>query len=171
MMKKKIILLLCTIFFVTVIEAQSSQKMLKPQKADIEIAPGDTVDVMLKYAETLMGSRYGRSKIGGKTFDCSGYTREVFHKIGYTLGASSRDQYKQGAPVRLDSLKRGDLVFWRGTRNRKSIGHVGIVFEVLGGGRFRFIHATRPGRSVVIETFPDPYYYSKRYVGARRIFY
>lgn len=144
-------------------------KMLTPQKAAIDIPPDDTVDVMLRYAETLLGSRYGRSKIGGKTFDCSGYAREVYYKIGYTLGASSRDQYKQGVKVGLDNLQRGDLVFWKGTRS-KDIGHVGIVYEVLGGGAFRFIHATRPGRCVTIDNSTQPFY-AKRYVGARRILY
>ncbi|HNY05210.1 MAG TPA: C40 family peptidase [Candidatus Egerieousia sp.] len=144
-------------------------KMLTPQDAGIDIAPEDTVDVILKYAETLLGSKYGRSKIGGKTFDCSGYTREVYHKIGYTLGASSRDQYKQGIKVELDSLKKGDLVFWKGTRS-KNIGHVGIVYEVLGDGAFRFIHATRPGRCVSIDNSTQPFY-AKRYIGARRILY
>jgi cell wall-associated NlpC family hydrolase len=144
-------------------------KMLTPQDASIEIAPDDTVDVMLKYAERLLGSKYGRSKIGGKTFDCSGFTREVYHKIGYTLGASSRDQYKQGVKVELDSLKKGDLVFWKGTRS-KNIGHVGIVYKVLGDGAFRFIHATRPGRRVSIDNSIQPFY-AKRYMGARRILY
>jgi cell wall-associated NlpC family hydrolase len=130
--KKSSSTLLIILLSCVMLHAQNDTlKMLTPQKAAIEIAPDDTVDVMLKYAETLLGSRYGRSKIGGKTFDCSGYAREVYYKVGYTLGASSRDQYKQGVKVKLDSLKRGDLVFWKGTRSR-NIGHVGIVYEVLG---------------------------------------
>ena len=71
---------------------------------------------------------------GGKTpkgFDCAGFTRYVFSKFGVLLAPSAAPQYKMGIPVPKDSLAVGDLVFFAGRRNMKTIGHVGIVTAVV----------------------------------------
>ena len=84
---------------------------------------------------------------GGKTpkgFDCAGFTRYVFSKFGVLLAPSAAPQYKMGIPVTKDSLAVGDLVFFAGRRNMKTIGHVGIVTAVKEGS-FDFIHASSTG--------------------------
>lgn len=127
------------------------------------------VDDMLDFARTFTGLRYRR---GGKTpngFDCSGFTGYVFRQFGMSLGASSRDQYGQGSAVERGDLRPGDLVFFGGSRGgTKSVGHVGIVTSVnAADGTFRFIHsATSSG---IIESRSTEPYYSRRYVGARRV--
>jgi cell wall-associated NlpC family hydrolase len=123
---------------------------------------------LLRYARSLLGSRYVPGHSGNGMYDCSGFTRAVYSKIGYKLNPSSRAQYTQGRPIDTSSLRPGDLVFWRGSRRGGSIGHVGMVLEILGNGKFRFIHAANRYRGVTIDTYPGPYY-SSHYAGARRV--
>lgn len=120
---------------------------------------------LINYAKSLLGSRYARGHSGNGAYDCSGFTKAVYSKIGYKLNPSSRAQYTQGRFVDKRDLRPGDLVFWR---NGRSIGHVGMVIEVKGTNSFKFIHAANSGKGVVIDSYPGPYY-SARYVGARRI--
>lgn len=127
------------------------------------------INMLLSYSRQLLGSRYGRGCSGNGMYDCSGFTKAVYAKIGYKLNPSSRAQYTQGRSVNLDNIRPGDLVFWRGSRRGKSIGHVGMVVEVTGTRSFKFIHAATTSRGVVIDSYPDRNYYSARYVGARRI--
>ena len=53
------------------------------------------------------------------------------------------------------------------SRGSSSVGHVGIVTDVADNGQsFKFVHAARTGVQVDSS---DQAYYSKRYMGARRI--
>lgn len=127
------------------------------------------VSDMLDYARTFSGLRYRR---GGKTpkgFDCSGFTGYVFRQFGMNLGASSRDQYAQGAAVERGDLRPGDLVFFSGRGGgTKRVGHVGIVTRVGDDGvSFHFIHSACS--SGITESHSSEPYYSRRYVGARRV--
>ena len=144
------------------------------------VNPADSVsektiksDSILHYARKFLGVPYQKGGKGPKRFDCSGYTGYVFSKFGYTLAANSASQYLQGKPVELDSLRKGDLVFFKG-RNVKSqgVGHVGIVYETdTANCSFRFIHAAVQG-GVRIDYYPGGTgrnYYDNRYIGAKRI--
>ena len=63
---------------------------------------------------------------------------------------------------------RGYLVFFKGRNSTSSrVGHVGLVSEVLPGGKFKFIHASCS--KGICEESSDALYYAKRYVGARRV--
>ena len=115
------------------------------------------------YAAEFLGVKY---KAGGKSpstgFDCSGYTAYVFKKFGYSLNASSKSQYNQGTAVEKANLIPGDLVFFS-KPGSSSIAHVGIY---TGDGQF--IHSPSPGKVVEYEPMSSSYY-TKYYVGARRI--
>lgn len=124
---------------------------------------------LLDFARTFTGLRYRR---GGKTpkgFDCSGFTGYVFRQFGMKLGASSRDQYLQGESVERDCLQPGDLVFFSGRGGgTKRVGHVGIVTSVGDDGKsFNFIHSACS--SGITESHSSEPYYSRRYIGARRV--
>lgn len=129
----------------------------------------ETAGNLLDYAHNFTGTRY---RIGGKTpagFDCSGFTGYVFRRFGYALGASSRDQYRNGVSIDLEETKPGDLIFFSGrARSKTTVGHVGIVVDNDPvTGRVSFIHSSCTGGVRVDHTF-DPYY-SSRLIGARRI--
>jgi cell wall-associated NlpC family hydrolase len=144
----------------------SSNNITTIIKNDKEYNP---IEYLISYARSLLGSRYGRGRSGAGAYDCSGFTRAVYAQLGYKLNPSSRAQYTQGRPIDTANLRPGDLVFWRSPRSGRSIGHVGMVIEANGSKGFRFIHAATRSRGVVIDSYPDRYYYSSRYVGARRI--
>ncbi|MCC6444858.1 MAG: C40 family peptidase [Armatimonadetes bacterium] len=113
-------------------------------------------------AYAYQGMPYRR---GGTTsrsgFDCSGFTRYIYRKSGVNLPHSSRSQYGVGRPVSKSGLQKGDLVFFRTTR--RGISHVGIY-----AGNGKFIHASNHSRGVTVDSLGSAYY-SKRYVGAKRV--
>lgn len=125
----------------------------------------DLVDFAMKY----LGSRY---RAGGKTpkgFDCSGFTSFVFNNFDITLSPASRLQGKEGKRVSLDELQVGDLMFFSGRRVGNSVGHVGMVIDVdKETGTIKFIHSSS-SQGVVITTFPDGGYYSRRYLHSTRV--
>ena len=156
------LLLLCVFFGSVPVCAQSV--------AD-SVAVEDSVtgrDIVEKAKEFLgVPYRYGCMN-PKKGFDCSGFTTYVYKSLDIQLTRSSRTQIKDGVRIsdRRD-LQEGDLVFFTGTRSKKTIGHVGIVTEVdADTGEFEFIHAGRGG--ICINSSSDGYY-DRRYVGACRI--
>ena len=129
----------------------------------------DFVGDMIDYAKTLIGTRYRRGGMSPKGFDCSGFTGFVFDQFGYKLNRTSRDQYSQGEEVAVDDLQPGDLVFFSGRRRNGRVGHVGMVVSVDRERRsVEFIHSSTSS-GVRIDSYPDGGYFSKRYIGARRI--
>ncbi len=109
----------------------------------------------------LMGIRYRRSGDDSTGFDCSGFAINIFNDaLGITIPRSCGDQYKTGTPIMLDSLKFGDLVFFKTRKKRPS--HVGIY---VGDGLFA--HASL-SIGVTISLMESEYY-RKRFLGARRI--
>ena len=131
-------------------------------------ASDDIVDNLLKYAFKFKGRPYRSGSKGPSSFDCSGFTCYVFKKLSMTLNASSASQYRQGKSVTRDELKPGDLVFFKGRNTTTSrVGHVGLVSEVLPNGSFKFIHASCS--KGICEESINSTYYSKRYIGARRV--
>lgn len=128
------------------------------------------VENLMEEAQSHIGTPYRYGSKGPKTFDCSGFTSYVFKRqYNVFIGASSREQYARNEPIERSELQRGDLVFFTGTRSRKGVGHVGIVVEVDSTGNgFTFIHAS--SRNGVIINKSTDGYYTRRYVGARRVF-
>lgn len=126
------------------------------------------IDELLSEAHSHLGTGYRRGGKSPKAFDCSGFTGYVYNKLGYNLGASSREQYsRDGFSVPDNEILPGDLLFFRGRRS-KSVGHVGIAIEADPvTGDITFIHAAVKG-GIRIDHTKSPYY-RQRYIGARRI--
>ena len=127
----------------------------------------------LEEADTsqLLRCRYVWGSTGPKTFDCSGFTSYIFRNAGVTLNRTSRMQYTQGEPVKNTSdLRPGDLMFFSSPRSGKGrVGHVAMVVEVDENGKsLTFIHAAS-SKGVSYQRFPDGGYYSRNYIGAKRI--
>lgn len=129
------------------------------------------MDNLMDEAMSHIGTPYRYGSKGPKTFDCSGFTSYVFRQQqNQFIGASSREQYVKHMPVKRDELQRGDLVFFISPRNTRGVGHVGIVVDVDSTNHtFTFIHAsTKDG--VKISKSTDGFY-TRRYIGARRVMY
>ncbi|QDX92617.1 NlpC/P60 family protein [Brevibacillus laterosporus] len=115
---------------------------------------GDTIN-------SLYGVPYKAAGKSTSGFDCSGFTGYVFSSLGTKLPASSASQFDMGESVDREDLKPGDLVFFN--TNGTNISHVGIYI-----GNNMFAHS-ETGIGVTKTSLDDPYYWSKRYVGAKRV--
>jgi len=126
------------------------------------------MDNIMDEAFSHIGTRYRSGAKGPSAFDCSGFTSYVYSQLNIAIGSSSRDQFAKNMPVTKDELQRGDLVFFTSPRSGRGVGHVGIVVDVDQlTGAFSFIHASSNG-GVKVSNSTDGYY-TRRYVGARRV--
>lgn len=125
---------------------------------------------MIDYASRFLGTRYRLGASGPSAFDCSGFTSYIFRNFGIELKRSSRMQYEQGIKVSINDLQPGDLLFFSSTGSgRGRVGHVAIVASVdQENGTCKFIHASVK-KGVTYQNFPDGAYYSKHFIGARRV--
>jgi cell wall-associated NlpC family hydrolase len=112
-------------------------------------------------ALTYRGVPYRNGGSDPSGFDCSGFVQWVFAQTGVALPREVRDQYRVGGKVDRDAVQPGDLIFFETVSRGPS--HVGIA---LGGDQF--IHAPSSRGVVRIERYTSEYW-SKRYVGARRV--
>lgn len=115
-------------------------------------------------------SQLGRGYVyGGATpagFDCSGFTSWAYAKAGASLPRTSGQQYQAGIPVAASALRPGDLVFFgagNASAGGERVGHVGIYLS-----QGRFIHSSRHSGQVAVDDLSGAYW-SKNYVGARRV--
>jgi cell wall-associated NlpC family hydrolase len=111
------------------------------------------VEIALKHVGTPY--RWGGASPGG--FDCSGFVRYVYSRVGVSLPHNAVKQYQYGRPVPKDDLQPGDLVFFDRLR------HNGIY---IGNGKF--IHARQTGKRVSVARLDDDWY-DTHWVGARRL--
>lgn len=128
------------------------------------VAPhkGGVFDRVLRSAYAQLGRRYRSGGCDPSTgFDCSGFTTWVFNKYGIHLPRSSREQFQTGTSVAKNSLRKGDLVFFR---SKRGINHVGIYLE-----NGKFIHSANRGKNVTISHLEEDYWRT-HYAGGRRVF-
>ncbi len=122
-----------------------------------------TVNEIISYAENFLGITYVYGGASPRGFDCSGFTKYVFSKIGINLPHQAKQQIEKGAAIQSKTeLLPGDLVFFK-TKGSNTVNHVGIYL-----GENRFIHASSGYGAVRISPLDSGYYF-QRYVGARRL--
>lgn len=143
--------------------AEENNKLVA--KTSVSNALGEDI---IQDALAYMGTRYRSGGMSPAGFDCSGFTSYVFKKNNVSLLRDSRSQYTQGTAIRdISDLRAGDLVFFGG-RGARGISHVGIVMSVNPDGRsFKFVHSSS-SQGVTVSNSNEAYY-SRRYVGARRV--
>lgn len=136
-----------------------------------ETAPGSPVTVptlaptlvpaLVNTALEFRGVPYRNGGSDPSGFDCSGFVQYVFAKFGTVLPREVREQYRAGTSVDLDEVEAGDLLFFETVSRGAS--HVGMV---VGAGQF--VHAPSSRGVVRVERY-DSSYWTRRFVGARRV--
>lgn len=108
-----------------------------------------------------IGTKYRYAGETKKGIDCSGFVCEMY-KTAYCihLSGGSKNLWLKVNPINTDSLKEGDLLFFK-IRNGE-ISHVGLYL-----GNKKFAHATTHG-GVMISDMNEAYY-KKYFFSAGRI--
>jgi hypothetical protein len=117
--------------------------------------------VVASVVRTFIGWPY---RLGGDSahgLDCSALVQRAFRIVGVKLPRTALRQFLQGCAVAREELTAGDLVFFRGARRFRRIGHVGIYI-----GQGHFVHASRHG--VAIASLEGAHW-ARRFAGARRL--
>jgi hypothetical protein len=134
-----------------------------PQPADGLLSGAQRIEAAIEKAAYFLGSPYKLGGMSEKGMDCSGLMVLSFAHAGRELPRTSRDQALQGRRIQRDSLRRGDLIFFKkGSR----INHVGMVVEN-DGSEVWFIHSC-VSEGVTMTRLSNSYY-AARYHSARRI--
>lgn len=152
--------------------AQDDVVISQGRPDEVELTAEEVAELLVDYAATFLGTPYRYGANGPKRFDCTGYTRYVFKKFGYTdLSRSSKDQARDGREVDISdfhNLQKGDILLLGSRRNPKVVGHVGIFIGLDEQNNDpRFIHASNHG--VRYSSIYTESYYANRLLGARRI--
>lgn len=129
-------------------------------EVDSTVQVSGGVQQILNYAAQFLGTPYvwGGTK-ASPGFDCSGYTQSVYRHFEITLSRTSEQQFLNGISVSRSDLSPGDLVFF--STYSSGASHVGIYV-----GKNTMIHSSSGG--VTYDDMTNSYY-SKRYLGARRV--
>lgn len=146
--------------FIKKIAVKDATKIIKPiPKISIR-------NKVATYAKAKLGKKYAWGATGPLSFDCSGFTREVYKSTtGIKIPRVSRDQAKVGTYIKYEELKRGDMVFFDTEKKYSGkVNHVGIY---LNNGSF--IHASSAKKKVVITNFKKKPFYKKRFLWGRRV--
>lgn len=100
---------------------------------DSLLVPADSAQIKMKQLDHLEGLCLGTTyKWGGeslKGFDCSGFVKFVYNEMGVELPHSSRAIAKMGKEIPLEEAQKGDLIIFTGYKDRKNVGHLGIVMD------------------------------------------
>lgn len=150
-------------------DAEQALAQMSEEEADDEFDFLDIAAQMGDFASNYLGRRYRLGATGPSAFDCSGFIGHVFKNFGMNLNRTSRAQYTQGEKVDVKDVQPGDLLFFSGRNAGKRVGHVAMVTSVdKENGSLEFIHASS-SKGISYQKFPDNGYYSRRFLGARRI--
>ena len=125
------------------------------------------IDTVISTARSFTGTPY---KWGGTTrsgMDCSGLLINSFNAIDFPIPRTSEAQSKLGKKVKIDQLKKGDLVFFATGKKKRKITHVGLVTDIRGREKVTFIHSSSSLGVVETDIYSD--YFFERFRYGRRI--
>ncbi|MDX8554376.1 C40 family peptidase [Tenacibaculum sp. 1B UA] len=123
-------------------------------------------DKIVWTAVTYKGVPY---RFGGMTkrgMDCSGLIFTSFKQRNMPIARTSHQMYLQGENISLREVQRGDLLFFKTSRKRGRVNHVGLVTSV-DNGDIRFIHSTT-SRGVIVTSLHENYW-KRAFIKAKRV--
>ena len=129
-------------------------------------AKATTADLIIDTALSYSGVRY---QLGGTTrngIDCSGLLFVSFEQHAISLPRVSYEMAGEGKRIRLEKVRKGDLLFFKTSRRGKRINHVGLVVSVEEDD-IKFIHSTS-SRGVIVSSLREGFW-NYSFVKATRV--
>lgn len=122
--------------------------------------PQRDADVWRAAAAPWLGTPYRLGGMSRDGIDCSGFAWVMHSEVSHRkLPRTTKDQWSAGAPVNVNQLRPGDLLFFNTTG--KGISHVGVFIE---GNQF--VHAST-SKGVMYSSTTEAYW-TESFLGARR---
>jgi cell wall-associated NlpC family hydrolase len=123
------------------------------------------IEVGFKHLEAPY--KFGASSKQTATFDCSSFTRYIFDQNGLELPRDSRQQSQIGQNVKINDIRKGDLLFFTTPqrKNEKGLQRIGHVAVYLGDNKV--LHTYRVGLGVTVTELDDNW--RGRILSAKRI--
>ncbi|MHC2990693.1 hypothetical protein OB13_03515 [Pontibacter sp. HJ8] len=116
---------------------------------------------LLETVADWLGTPYRYGKGSRKGTDCSGFVTSIYHEVyGIDLSRSSRSMFQDVTRIKKDSVRTGDLVFFRRSP-KQPIFHVGIYLK-----DNKFIHSATSG-GVKVSSLREPFYRNYYYAAGR----
>jgi len=140
-----------------------AEETYEREEASADIAVANKI---INTALTFSGTRY---KYGGTTkkgMDCSGLLYVAFGEHDIQLPRISYQMAEEGRRIRINKVQEGDLLFFRTSKRKKRINHVGMVVAV-EGDEVKFIHAST-SRGVIVSSLREGYW-NYAFVKATRV--
>lgn len=121
-----------------------------------------SAEAIIDLAMNQTGAPYLWGGLSSKGMDCSGLTKMAYYRCGIILPRDASQQAACGTPVPLDSLQKGDLLFFGNVATGR-VNHVGIYdtdgYFIEAAGRVR--------RSLLADN--QNFLYARRIIGADSI--
>lgn len=168
-MIRKLFPVFCILFFMYSCGSSkkvSSNKSIKHQVSKPSKKKITTADKIVWTAVSYKGAPYKYGGTSKKGMDCSGLIYTSFKKRNVSLPRTSKLMYLEGYSIPLNKVKRGDLLFFKTTRKRGKVNHVGLITSVKNGV-IRFIHSTS-SRGVLVSSLREKYW-KRAFIKAKRV--
>lgn len=127
-----------------------------------ELIGKDDGETMVNLGKQFLGMRYLWGGISAYGYDCSGLVYGLHRVLGIILPRDADDQQVSGAPVEVDQIKPGDLIFFAYQHGTGDVHHVGMY---IGNGQM--LESRTPGKKVDIAALIEPKF-AAEYAGYRR---
>ncbi len=121
-----------------------------------EAGTTDKADEIINTALTYSGVRYKYGGTSAQGMDCSGLLFVSFGKNEVDLPRVSHEMAGEGKRIRLNKVRKGDLLFFKTSRKGKRINHVGLVVSV-EKDEIKFIHSTS-SRGVIVSSLREGFW-------------
>lgn len=118
---------------------------------------------VISFAKDYLGTTYKYAGISpAKGFDCSGFVHYVYKNFDIDLPRGSKEYKFLGTALEPEEFKVGDILVFYGYKDKKQIGHVGIICEA-NGMKSKFIHSSSGKAYGVTISDLDSEHYSRRF--------
>lgn len=170
MIKKSLIIIILSFLMVSCGSSKNISTYKKPKKVKDTSASSinkpTIADKVVWTAVTYKGVPYRYGGMTRRGMDCSGLIYASFKQRNVVIPRTSHEMYAKSRDISLKKVKRGDLLFFKTSRKRGKVNHVGLVTSI-NNGNIKFIHSTTSRGVLVTSLYSD--YWKKAFIKAKRI--